>query len=46
MVEEKGTSKGGSLVSSQYDIMLISKEKYSEPNARLGFRVLVEVVER
>ncbi len=46
MVEEKGTSKGGSWNSTQYDIMLISKERYSEPNATLGFRVLAEVVER
>ena len=46
MVEEKGTSKGGSWISTQYDIMLISKERYSEPNATLGFRVLAEVVER
>jgi formylglycine-generating enzyme required for sulfatase activity len=46
MIEEKGTSKGGSWVSTQYDIMLISKEKYREPNATLGFRVLAEVIER
>ena len=46
MIEEKGTSKGGSWISTQYDIMIISKERYSEPNATLGFRVLAEVIER
>jgi sulfatase modifying factor 1 len=46
MIDEKGTSKGGSWISTQYEIMLISKERYAEPSATLGFRVLAEVVER
>ena len=46
MIDEKGTSKGGSWVSTQYELMIISKEKYYQANAALGFRVIAEVMER
>ena len=46
MVAEKGLSKGGSWLTDQYGIMIISKGKYYKPNAELGFRVLAEVIEK
>lgn len=46
MVAERGLSKGGSWLTDQYGIMIISKGKYDKPNAELGFRVLAEVIEK
>ncbi|MEZ4805168.1 MAG: SUMF1/EgtB/PvdO family nonheme iron enzyme [Bacteroidia bacterium] len=46
MVAEEGVSKGGSWLSNQFEIMIISKGKYTEPSNDLGFRVLAEVVEK
>jgi sulfatase modifying factor 1 len=46
MVAEEGVSKGGSWLSNQFEIMIISKGKYTEPSNDLGFRVLAEVIEK
>lgn len=45
MVEEKGISRGGSWVSTEEDIITSSKSTYTRPDATLGFRFFMEIIE-
>jgi hypothetical protein len=46
MISEHGTTKGGSWNSYDYLIQIRSKEYYTEPGPTIGFRVLMEVLEK
>jgi formylglycine-generating enzyme required for sulfatase activity len=46
MINEYGITKGGSWNSYDYLVRITSKEKYTEPSPIIGFRVLMEVLER
>lgn len=46
MVSEYGITKGGSWNSNNHYIQIRSNEKYTEPSPTIGFRVLMEVLEK
>lgn len=46
MISEFGITKGGSWNSNDHYIQIRSKEKYSNPGPTIGFRVLMEVLEK
>ena len=46
MIAKKGESKGGSWASGQLPIFIKSRETYIKPNACLGFRYFMEVLEQ
>lgn len=47
MIDTKGVSKGGSWnTTCDYFIQIESQETYSEPSSTLGFRVVMEVLEK
>lgn len=46
MVAEKGLAKGGSYRDPGYDVRISSRKYYSSPSTEIGFRVLMEVVEK
>jgi formylglycine-generating enzyme required for sulfatase activity len=46
MVIEKGLAKGGGFRDPGYDIRIVSKKTYSVPSDDIGFRVVMEVVEK
>ena len=41
MILEKETAMGGSWLSPGYDVRIISEEKYEQPMAGIGFRVVL-----
>lgn len=45
MIEEKGIAKGGSYNDPAYNVRISSEEKYSKPQADIGFRVAMKVIE-
>jgi formylglycine-generating enzyme required for sulfatase activity len=46
MISEFGITKGGSWNSNDYQIMISSRETYTQPSPNIGFRVFMEVIER
>ena len=46
MVAEKGLAKGGSYNDPGFDVRIASKKYYDSPSTEIGFRVLLEVVEK
>ena len=45
MVEEKGIAKGGSFGVSAYEVRIASEKLYTKPQADIGFRVAIKIVE-
>ena len=45
MIEEKGIAKGGSYEDPSYKVTIASEKKYSKPQADIGFRVAMKVIE-
>jgi formylglycine-generating enzyme required for sulfatase activity len=45
MIEEKGIAKGGSYNDPAYKVRILSEEKFSKPQADIGFRVAMKVME-
>jgi formylglycine-generating enzyme required for sulfatase activity len=46
MVAEKGLAKGGSYNDPGFDVRISSKKYYDEPSTEIGFRVVMEVLEK
>lgn len=46
MIAQKGVSKGGSWTSTQNYIQIRARETYENPDANLGFRFLMKVLEK
>ena len=46
MVTEKGLAKGGSYNDPGYDVRISSKKYYDGPSTEIGFRVLIEILEK
>ena len=46
MVAERGIAKGGSYNDTGYDVRVQSEKKYSEATTEIGFRVVMEIVEK
>ncbi len=46
MIDTKGISKGGSWNSSPKNSTIQSKEKYTAPSPSIGFRIIMEVIEK
>ena len=46
MLAEKGIAKGGSWASTGYYLRIDRQETYDEPSPRVGFRPVLEIVER
>jgi len=45
MIEEKGIAKGGSYNDPAYKVTISSEEKYTTPQADIGFRVAMKIIE-
>ncbi len=46
MVAEKGLAKGGGFLDPGYDVRIVSRKKYSDPSVDIGFRIVLEVLEK
>ena len=46
MVAEKGIAKGGSFNDPGYDVRIKSIKRYSGPSPEIGFRTVMEILER
>lgn len=45
MIEEKGIAKGGSYNDPAFKVTIASEEKFSKPQADIGFRVAMKIIE-
>jgi formylglycine-generating enzyme required for sulfatase activity len=45
MIEEKGIAKGGSFDDSAYKVRIESEKFYTKPQADIGFRVAMKIIE-
>lgn len=45
MTSEKWVCKGGSWLTDQYQLLIVSQAAYENPSADLGFRIVAEIVE-
>ncbi len=45
MIEETGVAKGGSFQDPAYQVRISSEKSYSKPQADIGFRVVMKVLE-
>lgn len=46
MIEEKGIAKGGSFLDPGYHVRIASEKKYSKPQADIGFRIAIKIIEQ
>jgi len=45
MIEENGIAKGGSFQDPAYQVRISSEKSYTKPQADIGFRVVIKVLE-
>ncbi len=45
MIEEKGIAKGGSFDETAYGVRIASEKSYTKPQADIGFRVAMKIIE-
>lgn len=45
MIEEKGLAKGGSFDDGAYNVRIASEKHYTKPQADIGFRVAMKIIE-
>jgi hypothetical protein len=45
MIEEKGIAKGGSYNDPSYKVTISSEVKFTKPQADIGFRVAMKIIE-
>jgi hypothetical protein len=45
MIEETGIAMGGGFSDNAYQVRILSEKKYDKPQADIGFRVAMRVVE-
>ena len=45
MIEEKGVAKGGSFNDDAYKVRIASEKLYTKPQADIGFRVAMKIIE-
>ena len=45
MIEEKGMAKGGSFDDGAYNVRIASEKHYTKPQADIGFRVAMKIIE-
>ena len=45
MIQEKGIAKGGGYNDPAYEVRISSEKTYTKPQADIGFRVAMQVVE-
>ena len=46
MISEKGIAKGGSYLESAYNVRIASEKIYTQPQADIGFRVAMKIIEK
>lgn len=46
MISEKGIAKGGGYLDPAYNVRILSEKKYTRPQADIGFRVAMKIIEK
>jgi formylglycine-generating enzyme required for sulfatase activity len=46
MIEEKGIAKGGSFLDPAYNVRISSEKMYNQPQADIGFRIALKIIEK
>jgi len=46
MIEERGIAKGGSFMDPAYNVRISSEKSYTKPQAGIGFRIAVKIIEK
>jgi formylglycine-generating enzyme required for sulfatase activity len=46
MISENGIAKGGSYLESAYTVRIVSEKKYTNPQADIGFRVAMKIIDK